>query len=63
MVRDLPRNFSNPDQFDFMQSEAVGPEWNSFTQFNDNIKPKIIAAAGQVIKPATLPRSMLPKKK
>jgi len=63
MVRDLPRNFANVDQFDFMQSEAVGPEWNSFTQFNDNIKPKVIAKAGQVIKPVTMPKSMAGKKK
>lgn len=46
-----------------MQNEPVGPEWNSINQFKDNIKPKVITKAGQVITPAKLPRSIQQKKK
>ena len=62
-MRELPHEFTNADQFDFMQSEPVGPEWNSINQFKDNIKPKVITKAGQVITPAKLPRSVQAKKK
>lgn len=41
-----------------MQSQPIGPEWNSLTQFKDNIKPKVITQAGQVITPAKLPKKM-----
>lgn len=42
-----------------MLSEPIGPEWNSLNQFKDNIKPKVIAKAGQVITPARLPRNLI----
>ena len=57
-MKNLPHNYSNADQFDFMQQEAVGPEWNSLTQFKDNVKPKVITKAGQVIEAARLPKKI-----
>ena len=57
-VKNLPHNYSNSDQFDFMQKEAVGPEWNSLKQFKDNVKPKVITKAGQVIEAAKLPKKI-----
>ena len=58
VVRDLPHNFSNSDQFDYLQNEVIGPEWNSLNQFKDNIKPKVKAKVGQVINPIKLPKNM-----
>lgn len=41
-----------------MQSEPVGPEWNSLNQFKDNVKPKVITRAGQVIEAVRLPKKI-----
>lgn len=41
-----------------MQSEAIGPEWNSLNQFKDNIKPKVITKAGEVITAVRLPKKI-----
>ena len=57
-VKNLPHNYGNADQFDFIQNEAVGQEWNSLTQFKDNVKPKVITKAGQVIEAARLPKKV-----
>jgi U3 small nucleolar RNA-associated protein 14 len=57
-VRNLPHNYSNADQFDYMQSEPIGAEWSSFNQFKDNIKPKVITKPGQLITPIKLPKKI-----
>ncbi len=48
-VTKLPHNYSSVEQFDYMQDEKVGAEWNTLSQFKSNIKPKVITKAGQVI--------------
>ena len=46
MVRKLPHEFSNVEQFEYLNQSEIGPEWNSLTQFKDNIKPKVIKKVG-----------------
>jgi hypothetical protein len=46
MVRTLPHNYTNVDQFEFMNRQELGPEWNSMTQFSANIKPKVLTKVG-----------------
>ena len=57
-MKDLPRNFSNADQFDYLQNSEIGPEWNSLNQFKDNIKPKVNTKVGQVINAIKLPKNV-----
>lgn len=53
----------SPEQFDYMQSEAVGPEWNTLTQFKANVQPKVVTKAGQVIEPIKMPKRLEKAKK
>jgi U3 small nucleolar RNA-associated protein 14 len=54
----VPHNFKSPEQFDYLQDEKLGPEWNTLNQFKSNIKPKVITKAGQVIEPIKLPKKL-----
>ena len=58
MVRKLPHEFSNVEQFEYLNQSEIGPEWNSLTQFKDNIKPKVIKKVGQVIEPIKAPKKI-----
>lgn len=58
MVRKLPHEFSNVEQFEYLNQSEIGPEWNSLTQFKDNIKPKVIKKVGQVIEPIKTPKKI-----
>jgi U3 small nucleolar RNA-associated protein 14 len=53
----------SPEQFDYLQREVIGPEWNTLTQFTSNVQPKVLTKAGQVIEPVTLPRHLVKTKK
>lgn len=57
-VNKLPHNYSSVEQFDYMQDEKVGAEWNTLSQFKSNIKPKVITKAGQVIQAIKLPKNL-----
>lgn len=59
----LPHTMKSPEQFDYMQSEAVGPEWNTLTQFRANVQPKVVTKAGQVIEPIKMPKRLDKSKK
>lgn len=48
-VNKLPHNYTNVAQFEYIQDEKIGAEWNTLNQFKSNIKPKVITKAGQVI--------------
>lgn len=59
----LPHNMKSAEQFDYLQQEVVGPEWNTQTQFTSNIQPKVMTKAGQVIEPVKLPKQLVRSKK
>ncbi len=58
MVRKLPHEFKSAEQFDYLQGNSIGPEWNTMNQFRDNIKPKIKTQTGVTINPIKLPKKM-----
>jgi U3 small nucleolar RNA-associated protein 14 len=62
-VNKLPHNVKSSEQFDYLQSEPIGPEWNTLTQFGSNIKPKVITKAGHIIEAIRLPKSFEKKGK
>lgn len=45
----LPHEFKTSEQFDYIQDERIGSEWNTLNQFKANVKPKVVTKAGQVI--------------
>lgn len=58
MVQKLPHQFSNVEQFEYMNQTEIGPEWNSLTQFKANIKPKVVTKVGEVIEPIRAPKKI-----
>lgn len=59
----LPHNMKSAEQFDYVQSEAIGSEWNTLTQFRTNVQPKVVTKAGQVIEPIKMPKRLEKGKK
>ena len=57
-VHKVPAGYSSAQQFDYVQQEKVGPEWNTLSQFSQNIKPKVKTQSGQVIEAVRLPRQL-----
>jgi U3 small nucleolar RNA-associated protein 14 len=57
-VNKLPHNYNSIAQFDYIQDEKIGTEWNTLNQFKSNIKPKVITKAGQVIEAIKLPKHL-----
>lgn len=57
-MKKLPHNIKSAEQFNYLQGQPVGPEWNTLTQFSANIKPKVITKAGQVIQPINMPKTI-----
>lgn len=55
-VNKLPHNMKSAEQFDYLQRESLGPEWNTLTQFTANVQPKVAIKAGQVIEAIRMPR-------
>ena len=51
MVRDIPHGYDNPAQFNYEHKTLLGPEWNTPTTYNVNIRPKTITDSGQNIMP------------
>lgn len=58
LVRELPYNFSSKEQFDYVHQQPIGPEWNSLSNFQQNIKPKIKTKAGETVQPINLPKKI-----
>ena len=58
LVSELPYNFSSKEQYDYVHQQPVGPEWNSISNFQQNIKPKIKTKAGETVQPITLPKKI-----
>lgn len=54
LVKELPHNISNREQFDRMNNHSIGREWNSLTMYKKMIQPKIVKKIGQIIEPMKL---------
>lgn len=51
LVKELPSNVSNREQFEILNSHAIGREFNSLTRYKQLIQPKIVKKIGQIIEP------------
>ena len=54
LVKELPKNIQNREQFEKLNSNAIGREWNTLTMYKKMIQPKIISKIGQIIQPMDL---------
>ena len=54
LVKELPKDVQNRDQFEKLNSTAVGREWNSLTMYKKMIQPRIVKKIGQIIQPMSL---------
>ena len=61
-VKELPHEYNNKDQFNFMVNNPIGPEWNSMRSTVQMIKPKIKSQPGNIIKPIEPPKTIKDKK-
>jgi U3 small nucleolar RNA-associated protein 14 len=52
-LQDIPFEFENKSQVNFIMSQPVGEEWNGQLQYKRNIRPKMKTQAGKVIRPAS----------
>lgn len=51
LVKELPSNVSNREQFEMLNNHAIGREFNSLTRYKQLIQPKIVKKIGQIIEP------------
>jgi U3 small nucleolar RNA-associated protein 14 len=51
-VTTLPYPFTSLDQYERSLATPVGREWNTTSSFQQNVKPKFITKAGEIIEPA-----------
>lgn len=51
-VTTLPYPFTSLEQYERSLATPVGREWNTTTSFQQNVKPKVITKAGEIIEPA-----------
>ena len=54
LVKELPKNIQSREQFEKLNSNAIGREWNTLTMYKKMIQPKIISKIGQIIQPMDL---------
>ena len=54
LVKELPKNIQNREQFEKLNSNSIGREWNTLTMYKKMIQPKIITKIGQIIQPMDL---------
>ena len=54
LVKELPKNIQSRDQFEKLNSNSIGREWNTLTMYKKMIQPKIITKIGQIIQPMDL---------
>ena len=52
LVATLPYPFTSAEQYERAIATPVGKEWNTTSAFQQNVKPKIITRAGEIIEPA-----------
>lgn len=49
LVKKLPYQFKNKQQFNYLNNQSVGGEWNSASQHASLVQPKVRTTKGQVI--------------
>ena len=54
LVKELPKNIQSREQFEKLNSNSIGREWNTLTMYKKMIQPKIITKIGQIIQPMDL---------
>ncbi len=47
LVRDLPKDYVNPDHYDFLHDGLIGPEFNSTRAFKEAIKGRVAVRPGE----------------
>ena len=50
-LQDIPFEFENKSQVNFVMSQPIGVEWNGQLNYKRNIRPKMKTKAGKVIRP------------
>ena len=54
LVKELPLNMANREQFELLNNNPIGREWNSLTTYKQIIQPKIVKKIGQIIEPMSI---------
>lgn len=54
LVKELPLNIANREQFELLNNNPIGREWNSLTTYKQIIQPKIVKKIGQIIEPMSI---------
>lgn len=54
LVKELPLNMANREQFELLNNNPIGREWNSLTTYKQIIQPKIVKKIGQIIEPMNI---------
>ena len=54
LIKELPKDVPNREQFEKLNSTAVGREWNSLTMYKKIILPRIVKKIGQIIQPMSI---------
>ncbi|EAR84778.1 Utp14p (macronuclear) [Tetrahymena thermophila SB210] len=57
LVKELPHPYKNKEQFEYLHNAPIGSEWTTMRSHVNLIKPKIKTKAGNIIQPATAPKS------
>ena len=54
LVKELPLNMANREQFELLNNNPIGREWNSLTTYKQIMQPKIVKKIGQIIEPMSI---------
>ncbi|KAL4466815.1 hypothetical protein ABPG74_010412 [Tetrahymena malaccensis] len=57
LVKELPHPYKNKEQFEYLHNAPIGSEWTTMRSHVNLIKPKIKTRAGDIIQPASAPKS------
>ncbi|KAL4509994.1 hypothetical protein ABPG72_010187 [Tetrahymena utriculariae] len=57
LVKELPHPYKNKEQFEYLHNAPIGSEWTTIRSHVNLIKPKIKTKAGNIIQPASAPKS------
>ncbi|KAM3139952.1 hypothetical protein pb186bvf_007983 [Paramecium bursaria] len=58
LVDRLPYEYQSAKQFDQVQGQLLGPEWNSMMCHDQLVKPKVKTGAGSIIAPVKVPQKI-----
>ncbi|EGR28577.1 U3 small nucleolar protein A, putative [Ichthyophthirius multifiliis] len=57
LVKELPHPYKNKEQFEYLNNQPLGSEWNTMKSHINLTKPKIKTQPGYIIQPSNLPKS------